>query len=165
MDLCGSLNRGLTTRQQLRFGEKGSISVERDGSGQWYDFEKKTGGGTLALVMHKTDCRTPGEAAAWIKTKVLKMKDVKTSTETVDDDETFDFTEYYYHDEYGKLQYRVRRRRADRKLQHSRWDAETEKWVTEKACMKGVKRLPISTAQVVGSFREISRRSGIYLRR
>jgi hypothetical protein len=51
-ELLGEPNKALSSRQQLRIGRNGSVSVELDGEkrGQWYDHEVGEGGDMLDLV-------------------------------------------------------------------------------------------------------------------
>jgi predicted P-loop ATPase/phage/plasmid primase-like uncharacterized protein len=66
--LLGEPNRSLSTRTQLRFGTKGSIAVEIDGSdaGKWFDHEHGRGGDGLELICHAQN-RSRGEACGWAR--------------------------------------------------------------------------------------------------
>ena len=54
LHLLGAPNKKLSTRDELRFGNKGSTSVNIGGAepGVWYDHEAATGGGALELIQH-----------------------------------------------------------------------------------------------------------------
>ncbi len=71
-DLCftllGQPNKTLSTKAQLRYGNKGSLAVEiaGDKAGEWYDHEKGVGGDALKLVCHKFNM-TNGAACTWAK--------------------------------------------------------------------------------------------------
>ena len=58
--LLGEPNRRLSRRDELRYGNKGSLSVRLD-TGQWFDHENNEGGGVLDLVMRELG---GGKAAA-----------------------------------------------------------------------------------------------------
>jgi predicted P-loop ATPase len=64
--LLGEPNRSLSTRTQLRFGNKGSIAVEIDGTerGRWYDHENGVGGDGISLVSQTLDLAN-GAACEW----------------------------------------------------------------------------------------------------
>lgn len=67
-ELLGKPNKGLSTREQLRFGSKGSIAVEIGGKdkGRWYDHEQAIGGDAMELVRtHKNLAN--GQACAWAR--------------------------------------------------------------------------------------------------
>jgi putative DNA primase/helicase len=57
-ELLGAPNKGLSRRGQLRFGSKGSLSLELRGHkrGTWYDHEAGQGGGPIGLVRHVRSC-------------------------------------------------------------------------------------------------------------
>ena len=54
-DFLGKPNEALSSKSQLRFGNKGSLSVEINGpkTGQWFDHEEGIGGGPLELICHQ----------------------------------------------------------------------------------------------------------------
>jgi hypothetical protein len=64
--LLGEPNRSLSTRSQLRFGNKGSIAVEIDGAdrGRWYDHENEVGGDGMSLVSQTLGLAN-GAACEW----------------------------------------------------------------------------------------------------
>jgi putative DNA primase/helicase len=51
--LVGHPNRLMSSKRQLRFGNKGSLSVEISGAkaGLWYDHESSEGGDLFSLIM------------------------------------------------------------------------------------------------------------------
>ena len=55
---CRDPNRAMSTPRELRFGRKGSLSVEiaGDRAGVWFDHETGEGGDLLALIQHVTGC-------------------------------------------------------------------------------------------------------------
>lgn len=70
--LLGEPNRALSTKTQLRFGSRGSLSVEIAGEkrGTWHDHEASIGGGVLDLIQHKSG-RANGAAIEWLREKGL----------------------------------------------------------------------------------------------
>ena len=66
LHLLGAPTKKLSTRDELRFGNKGSTSVNIGGAepGVWYDHEAATGGGALELIQHVHRCDLK-EACAW----------------------------------------------------------------------------------------------------
>ncbi|MGE0190132.1 MAG: phage/plasmid primase, P4 family [Steroidobacteraceae bacterium] len=68
LHLLGEPNRALSTREQLRYGSKGSVAVDvaGDKAGKWYDHESGVGGDGLELVCHVMNLRN-GAACNWAK--------------------------------------------------------------------------------------------------
>lgn len=67
--LLGEPNKALTTRNELRFGSKGSLSVKIDNhrcAGTWYCFETPIGGGVLDLIVREGQAKTLFEAREWL---------------------------------------------------------------------------------------------------
>ena len=64
--LLGKPNEHLSTKEQWRYGSKGSLAIEVAGeaAGTWFDHETKTGGGMLDLISREkgftTARRSPG---------------------------------------------------------------------------------------------------------
>jgi putative DNA primase/helicase len=56
--LVGHPNRLMSSKRQLRFGNKGSLSVEISGAkaGLWYDHESSEGGDLFSLIMREQGC-------------------------------------------------------------------------------------------------------------
>lgn len=48
-ELLGEPNKHLSTTSELRFGNKGSVSIDLE-KGTWFDHGENTGGGVLALI-------------------------------------------------------------------------------------------------------------------
>ena len=69
--ILGEPNKQLSTRQQLRFGTNGSVSVEIAGPkrGQWYDFEVQQGGGPWELLTVKGGMAN-GAAVKWLRSQL-----------------------------------------------------------------------------------------------
>lgn len=67
-ELLGEANARLSSKDELRFGSNGSISVMLTGEkqGTWFDHEGGEGGGVLDLVMRKRQVDKEG-ALAWLR--------------------------------------------------------------------------------------------------
>lgn len=63
-ELLGEPNRKFSSATELRYGSRGSISVDLS-KGTWYDFETAEGGGVAALIARQT--RT--EPSEWLKAR------------------------------------------------------------------------------------------------
>jgi putative DNA primase/helicase len=100
--LLGEPNRQLSTRQQLRFGSNGSVSVEITGPkcGQWYDHEAQQGGGPWKLLTVKGGMAN-GAVVEWLRSK-LGIEIPYASQGARDPVVTYD-----YRDERGDLLYQV----------------------------------------------------------
>jgi|SRR6516225_11653618 hypothetical protein len=73
--LLGEPNRTFSSRDEWRYGNKGSLVIEITGEkqGEWYDFENEVGGGPFAFI--KTYARVDDEGARkWIASE-LGIKD------------------------------------------------------------------------------------------
>jgi hypothetical protein len=67
--LLGAPSKSLSTKRQLRWGAKGSLSVELQGRkrGNWFSHEAGQGGGPFDLIMHARGGRF-AEAVQWART-------------------------------------------------------------------------------------------------
>lgn len=64
--LRGEPNAKLSSRNELRFGTNGSLSVDTE-AGTWYDHENEAGGGCLDLIVHEGEATDRRSAADWLK--------------------------------------------------------------------------------------------------
>ena len=66
--LLGEPNKALSSKTQLRFGSRGSVSVEIAGKnkGTWFDHEANEGGGVLDLLRVRKQL-VDGEAIKWLE--------------------------------------------------------------------------------------------------
>ena len=64
--LLGDPNPRLSTPRELRWGRKGSLSVNVD-RGIWRDHSTEAGGGVLALIAQETGAATPAECLQWLR--------------------------------------------------------------------------------------------------
>jgi len=79
--LLGEPNKALSTREQLRYGSKGSLAVDiaGDKAGKWFDHERGIGGDGLELVCQTLNLRN-GAACDWAKNWLgLSASDNKTN--------------------------------------------------------------------------------------
>jgi hypothetical protein len=60
--LLGQPNKTLSTKTELRYGNKGSLAIDLR-KGTFYDWENKEGGGVLDLIKRRTNCIDP---IAWL---------------------------------------------------------------------------------------------------
>lgn len=58
-ELLGEPNRKFSSKTELRYGSRGSVSVDTE-KGTWFDFETNEGGGVAALIERETRAE-PGE--------------------------------------------------------------------------------------------------------
>jgi hypothetical protein len=68
-ELLGDPNRELSTRKELRYGNRGSLSVDLE-KGCWHDHEAGVGGGPQDLVRRETGLDAQG-AAKWLRERGL----------------------------------------------------------------------------------------------
>lgn len=68
-ELLGDPNRELSTRKELRWGNRGSLSVDLE-KDCWHDHEAGTGGGVLDLIRRETGRDARG-AADWLRERGL----------------------------------------------------------------------------------------------
>lgn len=74
-DLYGEPNKQLSTKDELRFGAHGSISVDVK-TGQFYDHEQKEGGGVLWAVERMTGkTAAGGHAVEWMRQNGFDIED------------------------------------------------------------------------------------------
>lgn len=106
-ELLGDPNRALSSRTELRFGSRGSVSVviAGDGRGTWFDHETSVGGGVLDLIRHKAG-RANGAALDWLRERGF----VEAETPHDRAGAPRIVATYDYHDESGVLVYQVVRR-------------------------------------------------------
>jgi len=63
--ILGAPNSKLSTRGELRWGSRGSLSVDR-AKGVWYDHEAGVGGGVIDLIKREGRCSSSAEAYQWL---------------------------------------------------------------------------------------------------
>jgi predicted P-loop ATPase len=122
---------------QLRFGAKGSLSVDTK-KGTWFSHEDDEGGGVLALIRREEGLQTDAEATAWLRDEEL-IPDERPKANGSGKHATF-----VYCDETGAPLYRAcRTDYADgrRKFAQERADGRGG-WTTGRGCMKGARLVP-----------------------
>lgn len=72
--LLGKPNAARSTKTELRYGNKGSLSIDR-ARGVYQDFERGDSGGVLALIGRETGLSN-GEAVEWLRSKGFPVADV-----------------------------------------------------------------------------------------
>jgi RecA-family ATPase len=73
LELLGEPNRAMSSKTELRFGTRGSLSVDLK-KGTWYDHEVGEGGGALDLITRETG-RKEQERFEWLKDHGYKLGD------------------------------------------------------------------------------------------
>lgn len=74
-DLLGEPNKQLSSREELRFGKHGSVSVDLK-TGQFYDHEQKEGGGVLWFIERMTGQPVAGgKAVEWMRSNGFDVED------------------------------------------------------------------------------------------
>ncbi|TZG25888.1 AAA family ATPase [Sphingomonas montanisoli] len=137
-------NKALSTATQLRFGNKGSLSVDLD-QGRFYDHELKTGGGMLDLIQREQGCDAGG-ALAWMEEQGLKDRDHSPSPAF----QAQILPIYYdYRDENGAVISRVKRSPDKRFIQLG--PDGNGGFHAAKGCMDGVRRVPYRLPELLAS--------------
>lgn len=73
IELLGEPNKALSSKDELRFGSKGSLSVDLK-KGTWFEHGADVGGGVLALIERETG-RKGGEAIDWLREHGFHVED------------------------------------------------------------------------------------------
>jgi RecA-family ATPase len=145
--LLGEPNTRLSTKRELRWGAKGSMSVDLD-KGTWFDHEAKLGGGGLDLIKRERRCGT-ADAFAWMEAEGLKEPRADNDCAPVRPTAS---TFYDYRDADGAVAYRVERRgkAAERPfLQHG--PDGRGGFHSAKGCMEAVERLPYRLPEILAA--------------
>jgi hypothetical protein len=99
-ELLGEPNRQLSGKRELRFGNRGSLSVDLD-KGTWHDHEAGKGGGVLDLIRRQLALDKHG-AVEWLQAhKLIDPAPEPTATKRRE------VAAYDYHDEAGELLFQV----------------------------------------------------------
>jgi RecA-family ATPase len=140
-ELLGEPNKQLSSKKELRFGARGSLSVDL-GKGTWYDHEANEGGGTLDLVTRGTG-RKEQARFEWLEQHGYEVpgRDApRTNGHTRHDGPKLGpvVAAYDYTDEGGDLLFQVTRHDPKDFRQRSR-DQATGEWTWK---VKGVRQVP-----------------------
>lgn len=73
VELCGEVNKQLSSEKELRFGKHGSLSVDLE-KGTFYDHQETVGGGVLDLIARFTS-RSGAQAVEWLREKGFDIED------------------------------------------------------------------------------------------
>lgn len=73
VELLGEPNKRLSSKDELRFGNNGSLAVDLK-AGTWFDHEAGQGGGVLDLIGRQTG-RLNGEAVDWLREQGFDVGD------------------------------------------------------------------------------------------
>jgi hypothetical protein len=100
--LLGEPNKALSSKTQLRFGSRGSVSVETAGKnkGTWFDHEANEGGGVLDLLRVRKQL-VDGEAIKWLEEQsFIRRKERAAGRRKI-------VATYGYQDQNGQLLFQV----------------------------------------------------------
>lgn len=61
-----NMKPSFSTQHELRFGTKGSLSINTKDN-TWFDFEAQTGGGMLDFLVHCGKAKSQQDAAKWLE--------------------------------------------------------------------------------------------------
>jgi hypothetical protein len=100
-ELLGEPNRKLSNGNELRFGSRGSISIDLE-KGTWFDFETKEGDGVTAL----SRARDQGEPGEWLRARGYVIDDGPPRKPNGDNTRRIDKV-FDYRNGDGKLIFRV----------------------------------------------------------
>jgi hypothetical protein len=78
--LLGAPNEALSSGRELRFGSRGSVSVDC-AKGTFFDFETNDGGGVLDLIEHTLGLKGC-DAFEWLRTEGIIDRDVPRRSPT-----------------------------------------------------------------------------------
>ena len=136
--LRGDPNPNYTKPDDLRFGTRGSLSV-KPSEGTWYDHERNTGGGTLALIQHLEAATDNVGAFAWLVEQGLaKPEPAKRQAQQA--------THYQYRDAAGHLVFEVVRK-VPKDFRQRRPDGNGG-WIWN---LKGIERIPYRLPELLAA--------------
>lgn len=147
-ELLGEPNKALSSKKELRFGARGSLSVDLE-KGTWYDHEANEGGGTLDLVTRGTG-RKEQSRFEWLDEHGYEVpgRDApRTNGHARHNGEKLGpiVAAYDYTDESGDLLFQVTRHNPKDFRQRSR-DRATGEWTWK---VKGVRQVPYRLPELI----------------
>jgi hypothetical protein len=105
-ELClGMPNRALSTKDELRFGNNGSVSVALL-KATYFDHEASAGGGMLDLISKKRGL-SGRDAIEWLRKEGINIAGNESSNETEQKSRAFFVEAFDYKDENGALLFQV----------------------------------------------------------
>ena len=125
------------TRNEWRYGSKGSLSLDLDND-QFYDHEAEVGGGVLQLIIHKGHATNDQEAYQFLKDSGLISEDVSYFNKTYSEQR-----HHIYVDENGNW-LRKATKFTNGKWVQSRW--ENEQWQPK---VLGVRNVPYGLNKLI----------------
>jgi len=141
--LIGKENAQLSTRDELRFGSGGSVSVIIGGPrlGCWYDHENGEGGDTWDFIRIKA-CVANTDIPEWVKDElgIELRRDVPQHVVR-----TFD-----YHDERGEILFQVRKWGPQKRFSQHAPDGRGG-WTSGKGAMAGVRLVPYRLPELLAA--------------
>lgn len=141
--LLGEPNRALSSKTEMRFGNRGSMSVDLD-KGTWYDNEAGEGGGVLALVKRQTGL-TNGRAVGFIKEDIgIHIEDDRPVLKPAAPKRIV--ATYDYFDEDGELVFQVCRYEPKDFRQRRPDPTGREEWSWS---VKGVRQVPYNLIDIL----------------
>jgi len=148
--LLGEPNRRLSSKAELRYGTKGSLSVDLE-NGRYYDHEAQTGGGVLDLIQRELKCDVAG-AMSWLEEVGLKGKEpipIGSRGANAPCRPRSASALYEYADERGKVVSQVKRS-ADKQFIQLGPDGRGG-FHSRKGCMEGVRRVPYRLPELLSA--------------
>lgn len=155
--LLGEMNKRLSNGVELRFGSNGSMSINL-ATGQWYDHERREGGGVLDLIQRELKGDRAG-ARTWLIEQGLVQPEPKperprepeheTETNTNGLGRSWPPTFYDYRDADGSVLFRVERKFPKRFFQHG--PDGSGGFVSRKGCMARVRLIPYRLPELIGA--------------
>lgn len=147
-ELLGEPNKAMSSKTELRFGARGSLSVDLE-KGTWFDHEANEGGGTLDLVTRGTG-RKEAERFEWLKDHGHELPDdgrPRTNGHGRHDAPKLGriVATYDYVDEAGNFLFQVTRHDPKDFRQRTR-DQATGEWTWK---VKGVRQVPYRLPELV----------------
>lgn len=142
--LWGEPNKGMSGKEQLRFGSHGSKSVDL-AKGTFYDHEAKCGGGVFEAIQQANGCDMAG-ALSWLEDEGLKERTAKPEPQ----ERTQVLSIFYdYRDETGAVISRVKRGRDKRFIQLG--PDGRGGFHSATGCMQGVRRVPYRLPELMAA--------------
>ena len=140
-------NKAMSTRTVLRFGTHGSMSVNLE-DGQYYDHEKKQGGGMLALIQHVRGGDV-ASALSWLEEEGLKEREQRPAEVWQLGAHRSGPVFYDYRDETGEILSRVKRT-PDKRFFQLGPDGKGG-FHSVSGCMDGVRRVPYRLPELLAA--------------
>jgi putative DNA primase/helicase len=139
--LGDKLNKGLSSKTELRFGTRGSLAVDLT-KGVWSDHENATGGGVLDLIEREKGLAN-GAAVEWMRHE-LGIELAKPLPRSAKRRKKWGpiVERYLYADENDTPLFRVNRHEQPKDFSQERYDPTADRFVGGKGCMEGVRRVP-----------------------